>query len=492
MNRYDIIIIGGGPAGTTAALRARELGATVAVVEGGRMGGTCTNDGCAPTRVLAKAARLMRDAEQLEAYGLTPHAPQVNLEKLMERVQQTIDQLHEKKQIIKNLQEAGAEVFANVGPARFVDPHTVELGDGRRLVGKRFIICVGGHPRPLNFPGSEHALNHHDIWRMRELPSSIVIVGGAATGCQLATIFDTFGAKVTLLEIAPDILGAEDEAISKAIANGFEARGIEVVTGISGLEQIEKTAGGVRVHYGHNQQSHLVEAAAVILAVGWVGNIDALNLEAAGVEHDGRYIRTDPTMQSSVPHIFAAGDINGRAMLVQSAAHEARTAAENAILRQQRPFGHQILPHGGFTDPEYGSVGLTEAQARAQEPDCVVAVANFADLDRAVIDGRTEGMCKLIVSRRSERLLGAHVVGEQALEIVEIAAACIAGSISITEIARLEIAYPTFTMIVGLTARRIVREMGLTQLAPEWRALRQSIEATAEWEKPRYKPLNSK
>jgi dihydrolipoamide dehydrogenase len=167
-------------------------------------------------------------------------------------------------------------------------------------------------------------------------------------------------------------------------------------------------------------------------------------------------------------------------MLVQSAGYDARVAAENAVLGAGQPYKRHIVPHGGFTDPEYGSVGLTETQARAQE-DCVVAVVPFTDLDRAVIDDRTQGFGKLIVSQETHRILGAHVVGEQALEIVHLVAAAMAADMWVEQLAELEIAYPTYTAVVGLAARQIVRELGVKPLAAQWRALGKPD--IAEWER---------
>ena len=206
----------------------------------------------------------------------------------------------------------------------------------------------------------------------------------------------------------------------------------------------------------------------------------SLNLEAAGVRTDRRYVWTDDYFRTSAPHIFAAGDITGRVMLVQTAATAARLAAENAVLGagQQQDPAAKIVPHGGFTEPEYASVGPTEEQAR-REQDSVVATIPYADLDRAVIDGRTEGFCKLIVSRETHRLLAAHVVGEQAVEIVHVVAAGMAADMWVEQLAELQIAYPTYTAILGLAARRIVKELGVMPLSAEWQTLER---APAEWE----------
>ena len=482
----DVLVIGGGPAGVTAALRARELGASVALVESRRMGGTCTNDGCVPTRVLAKAARLLRDRAQLSDYGIESQGvpPTLDFERLMARAQQVVYSIQEKKQLISHLREADAEVFSGVGEARFVDPHSLALADGRQLQADKFILCAGGRARRLDFPGAQHTLTHSDIWSLKRLPASVAVVGAAATGCQLASILATFGSRVTLLELAPRILPTEDETISTSIQSALAERGLSVVTGIQGIqaaEQLSASSGGpgaVRVHYQVGGRVQSLEAQAVIRSTGWLGNLDCLNLEAAGVQTNGRYVLVDDALRTSASHIFAAGDITGRMMLVQSAGYEALLAAENAVLGGDRRERHTVVPHGGFTDPEYASVGLTEAQARRQE-DCVTAVVPFSELDRAVIDGHPTGLCKLIVSSQSHRILGAHVVGEQALEIIHLVAAGMLADMWVEQLAELEIAYPTFTAAVGIAARRIVNELGVRPLTPEWRALNR---LPAEWE----------
>jgi pyruvate/2-oxoglutarate dehydrogenase complex dihydrolipoamide dehydrogenase (E3) component len=475
----DIIVIGGGPAGVTAALRARELGASVALVERGRLGGTCTNDGCVPTRVLAKAARLLRDTEQLEEYGLMGQHPALDFAQLLTRTQHTVYTLHEKKQLIGHLEQSGVTVYANA-QAHFVDAHTLSLADGRRLDASKFIVCAGGHARRLPFPGAEHALTHSDVWSLKTLPKSIAIVGGAATGSQLASIFAAFGSHVTLLDLAPRLMPLEDELVSQTIRAAFEQRGVQVITGIGGVDRIEKIDRALVLHYKHQEQVKPIEAEAIVLAVGWPGNVESLNLEAANVKTERGYIVVDDYLRTSTPHIFAAGDVTGRMMLVQSASYDARVAAENAVLGAGQPYKRKIVPHGGFTDPEYGSVGLTESQARAQE-ECVVATVPYSDLDRAVIDDRTQGFGKLIVAQETHRILGAHVVGEQALEIVHLVAAAMSADMWVEQLAELEIAYPTYTAVVGLAARQIVRELGVMPLAAQWRALGQPH--IAEWER---------
>jgi pyruvate/2-oxoglutarate dehydrogenase complex dihydrolipoamide dehydrogenase (E3) component len=478
---FEVVVIGGGPAGVTAALRARELDATVALIERGDMGGICTNDGCVPTRVLARAARLVRDAEQFADYGLEGELPTVNFVRLLNRTEQVVHKVHQKKQLRDQLEAADVRVFDHTGDARFLDSHAIALGNGSSVQGEKFILCVGGHARRISFPGSEHVLTHSDVWAMKGLPRSIAVVGGAATGCQLASVFAAFGSRVTLLEVSPRILAAEDEAVSEGVAEAFGRRGIEIVTGMGGIEQLENENGQLRLFYTKNDETHTLAAETVMLAVGWPGNVEGLNLEAAGVEtRRGSYVLTDDALRTSAPHIFAAGDITGRMMLVQSATNEGNLAAEQTVLGGEHGYRHTIVPHGGFTDPEYASVGLTESRVRSEGHDYAVAVVPYAELDRGVVDGHTEGFCKLVVDRDSRRILGAHIVGEQAVEVVQIVATAMRAGMPVEQLADVEFAYPTFTAIVGIAARRILRELGLVAVSPRWGIPERTI--GSEWE----------
>ena len=477
---YDIIVVGGGPAGVTAALRCRELGATVALVERGQLGGTCTNDGCVPTRVLAKAARLMRDTESYSEYGLTGERPTLDFARLMGRTRDIVYSIHEKKQLHGHLTDAGVEVFTKAGSASFVDAHRLRLGDGSTVLeGEKFILCVGGHARRLPFPGVEHTLTHSDVWSLQALPKRVIVIGAAATGCQLASIFNDFGSEVTLLEVAPRILPGEDVAVSEVMSAAFADNGLTVITGIGGIDAVERDDSGISVRFKQGEDTRTLEADAVVLAVGWPGNLETLQLDNAGVTTERGYITVDDGLRTSAPHIYAAGDITGRMMLVQSASLDARIAADNAVRGSGGAYQHRIVPHGGFTDPEYGSVGLTEEKARVQE-DVAVAVVRYDETDRAIIDGRHEGLCKLIVSKASRQVLGAHVVGEQALEVTQMVAAGMASGMTVEQLADLELAYPTYAAIVGLAARRIMRDLGANTPA-QWRNLSKRV--TVEWER---------
>jgi len=474
---FDVIVLGGGPAGAAAALRARELGATVALVERDRLGGVCTNDGCVPTRALAKAARLVRDTDQFADYGLDGPRPAVDFRRVLAKAAATVELVHQLKALPERLERAGIRLIAGTGTARFADAHTIAIGDGRdQLRAESIIVCVGGHARRLPFPGSEQAVTHSDIWAFEALPASALVVGGSATGCQLASVLAAFGSQVTLLETADRLLGAEDQAVSEAVADAFRRRGIGVETGVERLERLERRdRGALRLRWRGRGEPRAADADAVLLAVGWPGNLEELRLDAAGIRTEGGYIKVDDRLRTSAANVWAAGDVNGHMMLVQTAEAEARLAAEHAVLAARpRPAAGprapgvaprllRVVPRGGFTDPEYASVGLTQAEAETVQGGYVAAVARYADLERAVIDGHTEGFAKLLVSRSDRRILGAHVVGEQAVEVVQIAAAAMAAEQPVEQLAGLQFAYPTFTAIIGLAARQAARRLGGTR-----------------------------
>jgi pyruvate/2-oxoglutarate dehydrogenase complex dihydrolipoamide dehydrogenase (E3) component len=462
----DVLIIGGGPAGVTAALRARELGASVTLLESRRLGGTCTNGGCVPVRALAKAARLVRDAGHAARYGVVVSRPTVDFAAVMAKTQAVVEQVQRKKHLADHLRSCGVDVHDNTGDATFVDPHTLKVHDGRRFSGKTILLAVGGHPAKLPVPGGELAIGPEPaFWRMRTLPRRTIVVGASATGCQIATAFAAFGSHVTVIEQAPVILSTADNVVSSTIERAYADQGITVIADCAkGVTGIDRNAdGSLCVTYDLGDgEPRTVEADLVFSAVGWPGNADRLNLAAAGLEPGKRgYLSVDEYQRTAVPHIFAAGDLDGQLLLVQTAYAEGALAAENMVRGPQRKSTRHAVPYGGFTDPEYGGVGLTEANARKQGHDVATAVVRYDQLDRAVIDGLTIGCCKLIVDRVTHKILGAHVVGEDAAEVVQVIAAFIATDATLDPLIHLQLSYPTYTAIVGLAARQLARELGI-------------------------------
>lgn len=445
----DVAVIGGGPAGVAAALRAAELGASVVLLEADRLGGTCVNSGCVPTRVLAKTARLMREVRTAHEYGIAATG-EIDWPALVARVRSTVDRVRAAKRDAERLAAAGVTVVLD-GKAEFEDAGTLTTTGGTRVRAGSVIVAVGGHSRPLPIPGAELATAPEHVLDLPELPKRVAIIGGGNTGAQLTTILRSFGAEVTLLDVAPRILTPSDPDISAAVTEAFREQGIAVHTGIAGVAGIERRGGGLWLDAGEASG----EFDAVIMATGWPADVAQLGLDRAGVDALRSSIPSDDTFRSSVPSIFAVGDANGRDMLVQAAVFEGEAAAENAVLDASRRTPHHYLPAGGFTDPDYAGVGLTEEQARERDPECRVVTVPYRELERAVIDDREAGFLKLITDRRGELILGAHCVGESAIEIVQTVTTAMVAGIGPADLAGVKFAYPTYTAIVGLAARAV-------------------------------------
>ena len=352
-------------------------------------------------------------------------------------------------------------VCEKAGTARFVDPHTIGTERGLRLQADKIILCAGGVSRRLSVPGFELTATHSDAWSATAVPPSMLVIGGGATGVQLASIFNAFGSEVQLFQAGPRILPTEDEDVSAAVAAAFRRAGIAVREDFGAIELFEKTPSGVRMVFSKVATRDSADAAAAFVAVGWVADAAGLNLARAGVETDARgYVRVDSSLRTSAPHIYAAGDITGRLMLVPQAIEGGLVAATNAVRGATTTPVDLVSPIGSFIDPEYAQVGLTEAKAR-ETHDAVVAMERFDETTRTIIDGRTAGFCKLIADRATRAILGCHVVGERAVEIVQVVAVAIAAGMRVDDLARVPLSFPTYAAMPGRAAYRAAQQLNL-------------------------------
>ena len=462
----NLLIVGGGPAGVTAALQACELGAQVTLLEAGQIGGTSLNRGPAPVRTLARAARLARDWSSWATFGLDGPPPVPNLPAMMANSDRVARYAHNKKDLAGHLRRQGIDLLEDLGPVGFVDPHTLAADGTRTWSADRIILAVGGHAGRLQIPGADLALTYEDIPSLGSFPRRVAVVGGADTGCQIASIFDDLGATVSLFEAGPVLIPAADASVSAELGRAFRAQDMNVHTDTL-VEALSVDGKAIRVDYRSGPVSAHLIADAVFFAVGWPANLSQLALAAAGVHATPGAILADGYLRTNVEHIFAAGDVNGRSMVVQTARMEGRIAATNAILGATRQATYDVVPSGSFTDPEYGRVGLTEAEA-AQQHDVVVGIARYDDLLRPVADGRPDGFCKLIADRRNHAILGAHVLGEYSAETVQTVAACMAAGMTIEQVAELQLAFPTFTEAVCMAAQKICRTLGTGRFPQVW------------------------
>ena len=457
----DVMVIGAGPAGVVAAVRAAELGARTSLIASGEFGGMADNDGPVPVRVLAHTARLIRDARQLGEYGVTVSEPVLDYPRLLARAREVVGDVRANSSLRQQIDSLGVTVHQQAGQARFLDSHTVETKGGLRLQADKIVICTGGVSRRLPIPGFELTSTHSDAWSLTRVPASMLVVGGGATGAQVASIFNAFGTRVQLFEAGPRILATEDEDVAAAAAAAFRKSGILVRENFGTIESFEKTPTGVRMNFSKDGQRGSAEAALVVVAVGWAADTAGLNLAAAGVELNPRkFVKVDEYLRTSAPDIFAAGDVTGRLMLVSQALPDGFVAATNAVQGPTLPVGERVSPAGSFTDPEYAQVGPTEAKARATH-DIVTATINFDSTTRTVIDGHKFGFCKLIADRKTCKVIGCHVIGERAVDIAQVAAIAIAAGMRVDELAHIPLAYPTHATVLVRAAVSAAHQLNL-------------------------------
>jgi len=457
----DVLVIGAGPAGVLAALRAADLGARTMLVTCADFGGMAANDGPVPVRTLAHAARLMREARQLSQYGIEVSEPVLHYPRLLSRVREVVNDVRAHSSLREQIDSLRVTVCEHAGVARFADQHTIDTESGLRLQAEKIIICTGGMSRRLSVPGFELTNTHSDAWGLSSVPPSMLVIGAGATGVQVASIFNAFGSRIQLFQAGPRILPSEDEDVSAAVAAALRVSGIVVNEDIGTVLSFEKTPTGVRMNFSGNRVPGSAEATLAIVTVGWVADSARLNLVAAGVETDDRgFPKVDEHLQTTAPHIFAAGDITGRLMLVPQAIQDGFIAATNAVRGPTITVGHPVSPIGSFTDPEYAQVGLTEVKAR-EKHDVVTAILHFDSTTRTIIDGRTRGFCKLIVDRATFTILGCHVVGERAVDITQVAAIAIATKMRVDDLAQIPLSFPTYAGILARVAASAARKLKL-------------------------------
>jgi pyruvate/2-oxoglutarate dehydrogenase complex dihydrolipoamide dehydrogenase (E3) component len=457
----DVLVIGAGPAGVLAALRAADLGARTVLVTRTEFGGMAANDGPVPVRTLAHAARLIREARQLSEYGIGVSEPVLHYPRLLARVREVINDVRAHSSLRPQIDSLGVAVHEHAGVARFADEHTIETKSGLRLRAEKIVICTGGVSRRLSVPGFELTNTHSDAWGLTSVPPSMLVVGAGATGVQVASIFNSFGSRIQLFQTGRRILPSEDEDVSAAVAAAFRGANIAVHENIGAIEGFEKTPTGVRMIFSRDGVRDSAEATLAVVAVGWVADTAGLSLASVSVETDHRrFVKVDEYLRTSKSHIFAAGDITGRLMLVPQAIRDGFVAATNAVRGPTMTIGNPVSPIGSFTDPEYAQVGLTEVKARKTH-DIETAMIRFDSTTRTIIDGHKIGFCKLIVDRETHRILGCHVVGERAVEITQVAGIVIAAGMRVDDLAQIPLSFPTYAGILARVAASAARKLNL-------------------------------
>lgn len=456
--RYDLLVIGAGSAAFAAAITAREQGASVAIVNGGTLGGTCVNVGCIPSKNLIRAAEIAALAQQNPYPGLEVTARVTDFAALIGQKDEVVKRLRKKK--YEDLLDVHGIALIE-GRARFRTAHEVEVG-GRRVAGDAILIATGSRAWAPPIPGLDEVewLDSTRALDLEELPRRLTVIGGGYIACELGQMFHRFGSEVTFLKRRPGLLtGDHEPEIGRALQGYFEAEGIGVRTGLD-IRQVRQEGADVVVTILQDGEEEEIRADRLLVAAGRVGNTEALELEAVGVETDARgFVRVDATGRTSVPHILAAGDVTGDLLLVTVAAQAAQNAVRNALGGGNEALDLSAVPTAVFSDPQVASVGLKEAEARARGLDVKVAQLSFEDVPKAVAIHDTRGLIKMVADRATDRVLGVHIVGPLAADIIHEAALAVRFGLKTRDLVETVHVYPTMSEALKMVAQTFDRDV---------------------------------
>lgn len=462
---FDGVVLGAGEAGTIVASLAVEAGATVALVYREPWGSTCLNVGCVPSKFLIHRARVAHVTRTARRFAIDAGVPKVDLRAVVEQKRAIVDG-HRAESWSGALSASRLELAE--GPARFLSPSEVQVGE-RVLRADRVFIATGMRPSIPAVPGIGDGphLTNETVMELAEIPEHLIILGGGYIGCELGQTFRRFGSRVTIVQRRERLVPEEDEDASTVLREAFSEEGIDVLTGAEARSVTWADAQPILEVAGPGiDGSRRLEGSHLLVATGRQPNTDGLDLPSSGVATDERrFVRVDDGLSTNVPGIFAIGDVNGLQPFTRVCQEEAKVAYanafENAGLRMQRHF----LPHAIFTDPEVGSVGLTKDRALAEGYDAVAGLVPFERIEKAELIGETTGFIKYVADRTTHRLLGCHVVGTGAADLVYDAVVVMRAAGRIDDLATAVGVFPTLQEGMEGTARALLRRIAPEEVA---------------------------
>ncbi len=446
---YDVVVIGSGPGGYVAAIRAGQLGLKTAVVEKDPyFGGTCLHRGCIPTKALLHTATLLDEIREAENFGIQVAPPRLDMAATMNRKQQVVDKNAKGIGFLCRKNKVGS--MLGLGPV--VGPHTVSVtreGASQTIQAKSIVLATGSVPMDIPPAPTDgvHILNSDHILNLEKVPESLVVLGAGAVGSEFASIYRSFGAQVTLVEALPHLLPIEDEEVSKELARSFKKRGIKVKTGTF-LKSAEVRSGRVHMVLQKGDKIEELEAEKLLVAVGRKPVTAALGLEKLGLDLDRGFVPVNPWMQTSIPSLYAIGDIVKTPALAHTASAEGILAVEHLAGVTTHPLDYNLTPSATYSDPEVGRVGLTEAQAREQGYDVAAGKFPFSALGKANIVGKTAGFVKVVRDTKYDEILGVHIIGVHATDLIGEACVAMKAEATVEELMRTVHAHPTLSEAV--------------------------------------------
>jgi dihydrolipoamide dehydrogenase len=429
---FDIVILGGGMGGYIAAIRAAQLGKTVAVVEREKLGGTCLHRGCIPSKALLRSAELYATMLDSERFGIDTASVELNFPKVQSRKLGIVEQMHKGVQYLMSKHKINV-VYGNgriIGPSIF-SPRSgsisVEQADGEiiTLVPDKLIIATGSRPKKLSGleTDGEYVLNSDGALQMEQLPESMIIIGGGVIGMEWASMLSDFGVKVTVVEYASHILPTEDVDVSKEMERLLKKRGVQIMTDtLLAVDTVKVGGGQVALSVERKGERKELQADKVMVCVGRQANVEGIGLESTDVKLSNGVIRVNENLQTAEAHIYAIGDVIGGLQLAHVAGHEGIYAVEHASGQKPHRYEAHQVPRCIYTRPEAASIGWTETQAVEQGRDVKIGRFPYSVLGKALVHGETDGFVKVIADKRTNDILGVHMVGAHVTDYISEAA----------------------------------------------------------------------
>lgn len=446
--QFDVVVVGGGPAGYGAALYGASAGLRVALVEEQRVGGTCLHRGCIPAKQLLQTAEVLRTVAGAKEFGVETGQPALHLSVSQERKRQVIDRLTRGVESLL----AGRKVTVVPGTGTVVDAaaRLVRVSDGSELQGRALFLATGSAPRSL--PGLEfdgrRVLSSDHLLELVDVPSRVAVIGGGAIGCEFASFLADVGSEVTILEVLPQILGPVDADVAKVVVRAFDKRGIAVRTGVR-VRSMGADGSDYAVSFEGPQGEDRVTVDKVVVSVGRRPRSDDLGLDGSGVQVDeSGYVVVDPMMRTTVPNVYALGDLVATPQLAHVAFAEAILAIRDLLGEHPTPIDYDKVPWGIYCRPEVAFCGLTEDRARELGHDVVTSKHRFLGNGRALIIGETDGLVK-IVAERDGPILGVHIVGPWATELIAEGYLSVNWEATPADVGALIHAHPTLSELFG-------------------------------------------
>ena len=467
-DEFDVVVIGGGAGGLTAAGVATNIGASTLMIEKAQLGGDCTWYGCVPSKALLKSADVAHTVQHARAYGVEAPSASVDFAAVMERVRTLRQEVYEEADAPEHFEDMGIEVAH--GTARFVDDHTVAIDTDsgtRHVRGNRIVVASGARAAtpPIEGLSDVPYLTNHSLFELEEQPDHLAIIGAGPIGIEMAQAFARLGSEVTVVEMGNRILQNDHPELADMLRARLEEEGVRFVLEAR-VERVE-TSGkeGMRIHATQGETERTISANEVLLATGRVPNVDGLNLEAAGVEYSRKGIPVDDAGRTNQGHIMAVGDVTGRYQFTHMSEHMAKTAMTKALLTVPTSFDTAHVPWVTYTDPELAHVGATEAELEADGTSFETYRFPYAKVDRAITDGDTLGEIRVYATSWTGKILGASVLGARAGELISELALAMRNGVTLRALSDTIHPYPSY----GLAVRRV---------ADQWYAQKQSARLT--------------